>query len=412
MRKGAILVGIMNTNGKVCLKLILVGVGPETTDGLTSPPDFLVVNLVKLLLEVLSVGLSRVELEGSSGLRTVPNGVVKSLEDGEVSLLELGGPVKSTTSGSGGAGVVHVVHTVLADKRKKRLGGLLDGFVEGLRGRVAVLPENLVLGKEHTLDTAHKNTTLSVKVRVDLLLKGGLVKVTGTNGDTKGNSLLLGVTGHILVNGNGRVDTTALKEKSSDSSARTLGSNEDDINVLRGNNVGVLLVDNRETVSKVESLALGDKRSNLVPGLRLSGVGEKVHDDGTLVDGLRDVEESLSGNPTVLLSLLPRLTTLSHTDNDLKAVVTGVEGLTVTLRAIADHGKSVILEVVLELVKGPVSTLVDNLLGTGKVESLDSSSGAKSGSHGGPRGGAGEERVGPPGDLSGSGRLEIGRAHV
>lgn len=29
----------------------------------------------------------------------------------------------------------------------------------------------------------------------------------------------------------------------------------------------------------------------------------------------------------------------------------------------------------LELVKGPVSTLVDNLLGTGKVESLDSSSG-------------------------------------
>lgn len=98
-------------------------------------------------------------------------------------------------------------------------------------------------------------------------------------------------------------------------------------------------------MSKVESLALGDKRSNLVPGLRLSGVGEKVHDDGTLVDGLRDVEESLSGNPTVLLSLLPRLTTLSHTDNDLKAVVTGVEGLTVTLRAIADHGKSVILEV-------------------------------------------------------------------
>lgn len=83
------------------------------------------------------------------------------------------------------------------------------------------------------------NTTLSVKVRVDLLLEGGLVKVTGTNGDTKGNSLLLGATGHILVNGNGRVDTTALEEKSSDSSARTLRSNEDDINILGRNDVGL-----------------------------------------------------------------------------------------------------------------------------------------------------------------------------
>lgn len=146
---------------------------PETTDSLTSPPDFLVVNFVKLLLEVLSVSLSGVELEGSSGLRTVPDGVVKGLEDGKVSpeetvsqpvlesgaiyaLLELGGPVKGTTSGSGGARVVHVVHTVLADEREKRLSGLLDGLVEGLRGRVAVLPENLVLGKEHTLDTAHE----------------------------------------------------------------------------------------------------------------------------------------------------------------------------------------------------------------------------------------------------------------
>lgn len=159
-------------------------------------------------------------------------------------------------------------------------------------------------------------------------------------------------------------------------------------------------------MGKVESLALGDKRGNLAPSLRLGSIGEKVHDDGTLVDGLRDVEESLSGNPTVLLSLFPRLTALSHTDNDLEAVVTGVEGLTVTLGAIANHGESVILEVatdcrisyrltqnrlsrsdpdatpkkkklylLLELVKGPVSTLVDNLFGTGKVESLDTSSG-------------------------------------
>jgi hypothetical protein len=52
--------------------------------------------------------------------------------------------------------VVHVVHTVLADQGEERLGGLLDGLVEGLRGGVAVLSEDLVLSAEHSLDTSHK----------------------------------------------------------------------------------------------------------------------------------------------------------------------------------------------------------------------------------------------------------------
>ena len=34
----------------------------------------------------------------------------------------------------------------------------------------------------------------------------------------------------------------------------------------------VLLVDNRETVGEVESLVLGDQRSDLGPGLRLGGI--------------------------------------------------------------------------------------------------------------------------------------------
>ena len=71
-------------------------------------------------------------------------------------LVELGGPVEGTTTSSGGAGVVHVVHTVLADQGEQGLGGFLDSLVEGFRGRVAVLAEDLVLSKEHALDTAHK----------------------------------------------------------------------------------------------------------------------------------------------------------------------------------------------------------------------------------------------------------------
>lgn len=40
-------------------------------------------------------------------------------------------------------------------------------------------------------DAAHQNTTLAVKVRVNLLLKGGLVCVASTDGNSKSASLLV-----------------------------------------------------------------------------------------------------------------------------------------------------------------------------------------------------------------------------
>lgn len=106
----------------------------------------------------------------------------------------------------------------------------------------------------------------------------------------------------------------------------------------------VLLVNNRETVGEVEGLSLGDQGSDLGPGRRLGGIGKQVHDDGTLLDSLWDIEQGLSGNPTVLLSLLPRFSTLSDTDNDLDTLVSGVKRLTVTLRSVTDHGEGVVLE--------------------------------------------------------------------
>lgn len=308
------------------------------------------------------------------------------------------------------------------------------------------------------MDTTHEDTSLSVQVREDLLLKGGLVDVTGTDGDTESDGLLLGLTGNVLVDGNGRVDTSALEEQSSDGSSGTFGGDKDDVDVLGWNDLGlgdqsaltlssefgtthVLGVDDGETVGEVEGLALGDERSDLRPGLGLSSVREQVHDDGTPVDGLWDVEEGLSWNPSILLSLLPGLTALSDTDDDFNTVVSGVEGLTVTLGAVADHGKSVIFEVpmgdglakminmrwaksgtapeyqtatfsraprfpgdiptrysLLQLRVWPVGSLVDDLLGTGKVERLDtsdtgSSDGVVKGN--GPWGGLSEEGEAP-----------------
>lgn len=98
-------------------------------------------------------------------------------------------------------------------------------------------------------------------------------------------------------------------------------------------------------MSKVQSLVLGDQRLDLVPSLTLGGIAQQVHDDRSSADGLLDGEQGLSLDPTVLLGLFPGFTALSDTDDDLQAVVTGVEGLAVALGTVTDHGEGVILEV-------------------------------------------------------------------
>jgi hypothetical protein len=67
-------------------------------NGHTSSPDLLVINLVQLLLEILAVSLPSIELQTSSGFGSILYGLVQSLEDGLVSFLEDGRPVKGASS--------------------------------------------------------------------------------------------------------------------------------------------------------------------------------------------------------------------------------------------------------------------------------------------------------------------------
>ena len=100
-------------------------------------------------------------------------------------------------------------------------------------------------------------------------------------------------------------------------------------------------------LSFVTYLALGNLGLDGGPRLALGGIGEQVHDDGAAGDGLVDLEEVLAGDPAVLDGILPRLTVLAHADDDVEAVVTEVEALAVALRAVADEGEGVVLEVLL-----------------------------------------------------------------
>jgi hypothetical protein len=111
------------------------------------------------------------------------------------------------------------------------------------------------------VDTTHQATTLTVEVGVDLLLEGGLVEVSTADGDTEGDGLLLGLASDVLEDGNGGVDTTALAEEGADSTAGTLGGDEDDINVLGDIDLGEVLEDGGETVGEVEGLLELAKRS-------------------------------------------------------------------------------------------------------------------------------------------------------
>ena len=94
-------------------------------------------------------------------------------------------------------------------------------------------------------------------------------------------------------------------------------------------------------------LALGQLGLDSGPSLGLGGVAEQVHDDGAAGDGLIDLEEVLAGDPAVLLGILPGLAVLPHADDDVQAIVAQVQALAVTLRAVADEGEGVVLEVLL-----------------------------------------------------------------
>lgn len=180
------------------------------------------------------------------------------------------------------------------------------------------------------MDTTHETTTLTVEVRVNLLLEGGLVEVSGANGDTDGGSLLVGAAGDVLEHSEGGINATALLEEGADSATGTLGGDENDVDTLGDVNLGEILEDDRETMGEIESLAGGDEGFDVRPGLGLGGVREKVHDDVTLADGLVDVKKGLAWNPAILLSGLPGGTVFSDTNDDVETVITEVKTLSVS----------------------------------------------------------------------------------
>ena len=106
-------------------------------------------------------------------------------------------------------------------------------------------------------------------------------------------------------------------------------------------------------ITQSTDLALGDLGLDVRPGLLLRSITEQVHDVRALANRLVDLEEVDARLPSILHRLFPAGAVLSHTDDDVQAVVAEIETLAMALRAVADKGESVVLEVLLRYMSAP-----------------------------------------------------------
>ena len=223
-------------------------------DRLSGSPDLQIPDILHLLLVFLSVVWLRVVFQRPLRLRTGLYAVVKLVKNGLQGVLEFSTPVDSTPSGCRRACCVHPVHTVRTNQRVQALSCLLDGLIESFAGAVASLAEDFVLSKEHAVNATHQASSLAVQIRVDFFLECRLVEVSTANSNTERYSLLFGFAGHVLVDRHRGVDATALPEQGSHSTARSLGCDEDDIDIRGNIDLGKVFENRGEPVGEVKGL--------------------------------------------------------------------------------------------------------------------------------------------------------------
>ena len=208
---------------------------------------------------------------------------------------------------------------------------------------MAVLAQHLILSQQQSLDGTHQRAALTGEVRGGLALEGGLEQVAGTDADTEGEGLLLGLACSVLVDGIRAVQSAALAEHGAQRRARTLGSHHDDIHVLGRNDTCAVAPVDSEAVAVVQGLAglqiLLDGR----PLLHLTSIREQHAEDGALLGCLLNAEQGLAGHPAVGYCLVVGLA-LTLANNHVETVVAQVASLSGTLDAIADDGDDLVLQ--------------------------------------------------------------------
>src|SRR5579859_1434383 len=168
--------------------------------------------------------------------------------------MEFGCPVERAASRGGRTSLVHPIHPIRTNERVQTLRSLLNSLIKRLRRRMTTFPQNLILSKEHALNTTHKTTPFTIQIRVDFLLKGRLIEISGADGDTESDRLFLGFARDVLEDGKGGVDASAFFKEGADGAAGTFGGDKDYVDVGGGDDTGEILVHDGEPVGEVQSL--------------------------------------------------------------------------------------------------------------------------------------------------------------
>jgi hypothetical protein len=201
------------------LAIIKIHEKRDIPNSLSSTPDFQIADISHLLVVSLAIVRSRIIVQASLSFLAISYTVVELIEHRLEGILELGRPIDCTTSGSGRASSIHVIHTISPNERVERLRSLLNSLIESFGRRMTTFAEDFVLREEHAVDTTHQAAALTVEIGEDFFFESGLVEVATADGDTESNGFLFGFACYVLVDGDGGVDAAALTEEGADSAA-------------------------------------------------------------------------------------------------------------------------------------------------------------------------------------------------
>ena len=208
---------------------------------------------------------------------------------------------------------------------------------------MSVFAESFVLCEEEALDGAHERAAFAGEVTGGFAFEISFEEIAGADAYAEGKHFVCGVTGSILIDSVGAVESASFKEHGAERSAGAFGSHHDDVNVGRRNHTRAVAPVDGEAVGEVEGLAGGEVRFDGRPKLHLCSVGEEHADDGSFLSGFFEREESLARHPSVSDGFFVGLA-LTLSDDDVETVVAEVAGLSGTLDAIAEYGDGLVLQ--------------------------------------------------------------------